>query len=191
LARRLAERGDRLRCLVRPTSDTTDLERLGAELVEGDLTDTATLVGALDGIDVAYHMAAVYDMGIVDRRALERTNVNGTRAFLAAVERARAPRAIYVSTTAALAPVRHGEGDETTEYPPGARYVTHYHRTKAEAHRLAREAQRLGMPLIVVCPAVVYGPGDTSPSARTVEDLLAGRLPGLLTKDPWFSYVHV
>ncbi len=191
LARRLAERGDRLRCLVRPTSDTTELERLGAELVRGDLTDASTLVGALEGIDVAYHLAAVYDMGVVDRAALERTNVHGTQAFLAAIERARTPRAVYVSTTAALAPVAYGEGDEDTEYPPHAHYPSVYHRTKAKAHKLAREAQRLGLPLIVTCPAVVYGPGDVSPSARTVQDLLSGRLPGLLSKDPWFSYVHV
>ncbi|HEX7117758.1 MAG TPA: NAD-dependent epimerase/dehydratase family protein [Longimicrobiales bacterium] len=191
LARRLAERGDRLRCLVRDRSDTTELERLGAELVDCDLTDAGALVGALDGVDVAYHLAAAYQVGVVNRRALERTNVHGTRAFLSAVGRARTPRAIYVSTTAALAPVAIGEGDETTDYPPGATYPSVYHATKAKAHKLAREAQRTGLPLVVVCPALVYGPGDHSPMARYVEDLIAGRLPGLLTKDPWFSYVHV
>lgn len=191
LARRLAAQGDRLRCLVRAGSDTTDLERIGAELVEADLTNASALVKALDGVDVAYHLAAVYAMGVVDRRALERTNVQGTRAFLSAIERARTPRAIYVSTTAALAPVPTGEGDERTEYPPRAHYPSVYHRTKAKAHKLAREAQRIGLPLIVVCPAVVYGPGDRSPVGGYVENLLTGRLPGLLTRDSWFSFVHV
>ncbi|HEX6938118.1 MAG TPA: NAD-dependent epimerase/dehydratase family protein [Longimicrobiales bacterium] len=191
LARRLVERGDRIRCLVRAHSDTSELERLGAELVDCDLTDAAALVGALDGVDMAYHLAAVYRIGVVNRRALERTNVHGTRAFLSAIARARTPRAIYVSTTAALAPVPIGEGDEDSDYPPGATYPSAYHATKAKAHKLAREAQRIGLPLIVVCPALVYGPGDHSPMARYVEDLIAGRLPGLLSKDPWFSYVHV
>lgn len=191
LARRLAQRGDRLRCVVRAGSDTTDLERLGAELVEADLTDAGALVGALRGVDVAYHLAAVYELGVVDRRALERTNIHGTRAFLAALARARTPRAIYMSTTAALAPVAEGEGDESTDYPPGARYVSAYHRTKAKAHKMAREAQRVGTPLIIACPAVVYGPGDRSFLARYVDDLIAGRLPGLLTRDSWFSFVHV
>ncbi len=191
LARRLVERGDRLRCLVRASSDTTDLERLGAELVEGDLTDAGALVGSLGGVDMAYHLAAVYEIGIVDHRALERTNIHGTRAFLSAAGRARTPRAIYMSSTAALAPVAIGEGDEHSDYPPGAHYPSVYHRTKAKAHKLAREAQRLGLPLIVVAPSIVYGPGDRSVSARYVEDLIAGRLPGLLTREPWFSYVHV
>jgi len=191
LARRLAARGDSLRCLVRPSSDTTALERLGAELVHGELTDADAIARALEGVDIAFHLAALYDIGVVDRAALERTNVQGTAAFLEAVERAGTPRALYVSTTAALAPVAEGEGDEETEYPPGARYPTVYHRTKAEAHRLARDAQRRGLPLIIVCPANVYGPGDQGPSARFTRDLLAGRVPGLLAREGWLSYVHV
>src|SRR5690625_3624553 len=155
LARRLAERGDRLRCLVRPTSDTRELESLGAELVVGEVTDTAVILKALEGVDVAYHLAAIYDVGVVDPAALERTNIEGTRTFLGAIERAATPHAVYVSTTAALAPVATGEGDEFTDYAPGARYPTVYHRTKAKAHRLAREAQRVGLPLVVACPAFV------------------------------------
>ncbi|MBI4545668.1 MAG: NAD-dependent epimerase/dehydratase family protein, partial [Gemmatimonadetes bacterium] len=85
LARRLAESGYRLRCLVRPTSAAEELERLGAELVHGELTDAALLTGALDGAEVAYHLAAAYEIGVVDERAMERANVGGTQAFLGAV----------------------------------------------------------------------------------------------------------
>jgi dihydroflavonol-4-reductase len=191
LARQLAARGDRLRCLVRAGSDTTDLERLGAEIVVGELTDAATIERALADVDLAYHLAAIYDVGVVDAAALERTNVGGTRAFLEAVKRAGTPRAIYVSTTAALAPVEKGEGDETSEVPPGASFPSVYHRTKTEAHRLARKAQGRGLPLVVVCPAFVYGPGDHGPGGRFTTDLLAGRVPGLLMRAGWFSYVHV
>ncbi|MFW6079350.1 MAG: NAD-dependent epimerase/dehydratase family protein, partial [Gemmatimonadota bacterium] len=99
LARRFATAGDRLRCLVRPTSDTADLERLGAELVTGDLTDADGLARALDGCDLAYHLAAYFDVGPVDERAMRETNVEGTRAFVEAVERVRPGRAVYVSTT--------------------------------------------------------------------------------------------
>lgn len=189
LARRLAARGDRLCCLVRPRSDTTALERLGAELIVGEVTDAEALARGLAGADVAYHMAAVYDIGVVDEAALERANVDGTRAFLAAIQRAGTPRAVYVSTTVALGPVAEGRGDETTEHPGG--YRSAYERTKAQAHRLAREAQRKGLPVIIVCPANVYGPGDRGPNGRFIADLLAGRLPGLATRPAWFSYVHV
>lgn len=191
LARRLTERGDRLRCLVRSTSDTRELEALGAELVVGDTTDTLAILDGLEDADVAYHLAAIYDVGAVDRSALERVNVEGTRTFLSAVERAGTPLAVYVSTTAALAPVQSGEGDETTEYPPGSHYPSVYHQTKTKAHRLAREAQRVGMPLVVVCPAFVYGPDDDGPGGRLIRDVVKRRMPGLVTQPGWFSYVHV
>lgn len=190
VARRLAERGYRLRCLVRPSSDTTDLERAGAELLRGELDDAALLARGLDGAALAIHMAGAYDMGIVDVAALERTNIEGTRAFIAAVERAGTPRALYISTTAALGPVPEGVGDETSEHP-GDRYRSTYERTKTEAHRLAVAAQRRGTPLLIVCPALVYGPGDRSPHALFVADLIRGRVPGLPMRPAWFSYVHV
>jgi nucleoside-diphosphate-sugar epimerase len=191
LAARLAARGDRLRCLVRGRSETAALERLGSELVEGELTDPATLTRALEGVDLAYHLAAIYDVGVVDAASLERVNVGGTAAFLEAVERAGTPRAVYVSTTAALAPAPAGEGDETSEVEPGASFPSVYHRTKTEAHRRARAAQAAGLPLVMVCPAFVYGPGDRGPGGRFTADLLAGRVPGLLSRAGWFSYVHV
>lgn len=191
LARRLAEEGHQLRCLVRRTSDTRELAALGAELIIGDVTDTATVLEGLEGVDIAYHLAAIYDVGVVDPEALKRVNVEGTRTFLGAVERAGTPHAVYVSTTAALAPVRSGEGDESTDYAPGARYPSAYHRTKAKAHRLAREAQRVGLPLVIVCPAFVYGPDDDGPGGRLIRDVVTGRMPGLVTRPGWFSYVHV
>ncbi len=179
----------RLRCWARPTSDTSELERLGGEIVRGDLLDVDGLARALAGADVAFHLAAIYDVGLVDAAAMERTNVGGTGAFLEAVERSGVPRAVYVSTTAALGPVREGEGDESTEHGP--RYVSVYERTKAEAHRLALAAQVRGLPLIIACPAMVYGPGDHSPNGRYIRDLIRGRLPGLPLHPSWFSYVHV
>lgn len=190
VARQLSERGYRLRCLVRPSSDTKDLERAGAELLRGELDDAAVLARGLEGAALAIHMAGAYDMGIVDAAVLERTNIEGTRAFIAAVERAGTPRALYISTTAALGPVPEGVGDETTEHP-GDRYRSIYERTKTEAHRLAVAAQRRGAPLIIVCPAVVYGPGDGSPHALFMMDLIRGRVPGLPMRPAWWSYVHV
>jgi dihydroflavonol-4-reductase len=189
LARRLAERGWRLRCLVRPSSRTAELEALGAELVRAELTDAAALTAAMEGADLAYHLAALYDIGVVDAAEMERVNVRGTRAFLDAVARTGVPRAVYVSTTVALGPVPQGSGDENTVHSGRPRSV--YERTKLEAHRLARAAQARGLPLLVACPANVYGPGDDGPNGRFIADLLKGHLPGLPTRPSWFSYVHV
>lgn len=189
LAMRLAERGWRLRCLVRSGSRTEPLRELGAELVEAELTDADALARAMAGAELAYHLAGVYDLGPVDAARMERVNVGGTRAFLEAVERSAIPRAVDVSTTLALGPVASGRGDETTEHAGEPRSA--YERTKLEAHRLAVAAQRRGLPVIIACPANVYGPGDEGPNGRFIRDLLRGRLPGLSLSPAWFSYVHV
>jgi uncharacterized protein YbjT (DUF2867 family) len=56
----LLSRGERVRALVRPTSDTTRLERAGAEIARGDMMDPASLLKAMDGADAVISTAAGY-----------------------------------------------------------------------------------------------------------------------------------
>ncbi len=188
LAQRWLERGERVRCLVRSPGRARQLSAAGAELVTGDVADEAAHSEALSGVRLAYHLAAIYDIGVVDAAQLERTNDEGTRAFLAAVEKNGTERAVYVSTTVALGP---GNGDTEPRDACEGPYPSQYHRTKSKAHELARAAQQRGVPLIIVCPSLVYGPGDNGPGGRFLHDLLRGRLPGMLMKPARFSYVHV
>jgi dihydroflavonol-4-reductase len=189
LAGSLAARGYRLRCLVRRPERADALAGLGAHLAVGDVTDPGAVAKGLQGADVAFHLAGRYELGAVDARALELANIEGTRSFLEALRRAPVERAVYVSTTQALGPVANGEGSEDSDYR--GPYPSVYTRTKVEAHRLAQAAQRAGLPVIIVCPSVVYGPGDRGPSGLFISDVLRHRLPGLSTRPTWFSYVHV
>jgi NAD+-dependent farnesol dehydrogenase len=189
LAAALSARGRRLRCLVRSPERAGPLAALGAELVVGDVADEAVLRRALEGADLAYHLAGAYEVGRVDERRLERTNVDGTRAFLGAARGAGVERVVYVSSVVALGPVESGEGDERSSYD--GPYPSVYHRTKTAAHRIALEAQATGLPLVIACPAYVYGPGDEGPAAEHLENVLRRRLPGLSTRPTIFSYVHV
>jgi dihydroflavonol-4-reductase len=189
LVRALDARGYRLRCLVRRPERAGALAALGAQLLVGDATDRDAVAKGLEGADLAFHVAGRYELGTVDAQALERANVDGTRSFLEALRRAPVERAVYVSTTQALGPVQDGEGSEDSDYP--GPYPSVYTRTKVEAHRLARAAQREGLPVVIVCPSVVYGPGDRGPSGLYISDVLRHRLPGLSTRPTWFSYVHV
>ena len=199
VARDLAERGYRLRCLVRSSSDRSHLERLGAEFVEGDVTAPHALTRGMDGAEVACHIAAIYDVGPVDAAQLERTNVLGTRSFLEAVDDARPARALYVSTVAVyqpldlpperLPPAEHELPDEGA--PLASTFDSVYQRTKVEAHRLALDAMRRGLPVVIAAPAFVYGPRDQGPVGRLVMDVVRGRLPALPARSAWFSFVYV
>jgi nucleoside-diphosphate-sugar epimerase len=190
VARLLSERGHGLRCLVRNPAAATALAGLGAELIEGDICDASALDRGLAGADAAIHLAAIYDLGVVDAAEMERVNVGGTAAFLAAARHRGTRLRVHISSTAALDPPTSGEADETAPLasPP---YPAVYHRTKTGAHRLALEAQAAGDPVAIVCPAFVYGPGDQGPAGQMVRDLVRGRLPGLLRDPAWFSFVYV
>ncbi len=188
VAQLLTRRGDAVRCLVRDPSRAGALTAMGAELITGSVTDQAALMRGVEGADAAIHLAAVYDVGVVDQGAMERTNVGGTAAFLEAVAKAKTPLPLYVSTTIALGPVATGTGDEASRnHGP---FSSAYERTKTEAHERALHAQQSGSPLIIVCPAYVYGPGDSGPGGRFLRDLIRKRVPGLLTNPAWFSFVH-
>jgi nucleoside-diphosphate-sugar epimerase len=189
LVRALLGRGERVRCLVRHAARAGGLSRLGAEIIVGDIADRSALDRGLRGARAAIHLAAVYDIGVVDAAAMERVNVTGTAAFLAATARLNTPVRICVSTTVALGPVAVGSGDESTRnHGP---YRSRYEETKTQAHELAVAEQQTGAPVIIVCPAYVYGPGDNGPGGRFLRDLVRKRVPGLLSNPAWFSFVHV
>ena len=190
LARALAERGDSLRCLARSPARAGPLEALGAEIISGEITDTIALARGLAGADLALHIAGNYAIGPGNVREMERINVAGTRCLLEEAARAGTPRVIHVSSTVALGPSSAASAADPAEAWRGP-YPSAYHRTKAEAHAAVRQAQARGQPVIIVCPANVYGPGDEGPNAGFIRDLLRGRLPALLAEPGTFSYVHV
>ncbi len=58
LVEALVARNEGVRVLLRSTSNITQLEGLGVELVTGDLNDIQSLKSATQGIDRIYHCAA-------------------------------------------------------------------------------------------------------------------------------------
>jgi dihydroflavonol-4-reductase len=188
VAARLVQGGDRLVCLVRNPDNARTLTAAGAELIVGDVADPPVVARGIEGADAAIHLAGLYDVGVVDGTAMRRTNVDGTRVFLEAAAHAVIPRAIHVSSTAALGPSTEGEAPIDVEWT--GPYPSVYHETKAEAHRLARAAMSAVPGLMIVCPAFGIGPGDEGPSGRFIRDLVHGRVPGLLARPGWYSWVH-
>ena len=64
LVRRLRDRGDDVVALVRSPDKALELEKIGVELVQGDLTDTEAIRRGVEGADGAFHGSAIYKVGI-------------------------------------------------------------------------------------------------------------------------------
>lgn len=158
LARTLCARGDEVRVLVRPTSDRRRLDELPVEVAIGDVTDGATIERAVDGVDVVFHAAAMYEFGPRDPALMERTNVGGTRNVLEASS-ARGLLAVFVSSTAALGPTGFDPEDE--QHRPTTAPNSAYEATKRAAHEVALELSSRAR-IRIACPGTIYGPDDPS-----------------------------
>ena len=193
LARRLRDRGDEVRALVRSPARAEALSSLGCELVSGTLGDVAAIRDGMAGCDAAIHCAAVYEVGIPkgERRAMYEANVIGTENVLRAALEEEVGRIVYVSTVAAFGNT-HGEVVDESYRHPGLEFTSYYEQTKYQAHQVARRLiAEDGLPCVIVQPGGVYGPGDHSALGKQMHDFLRGRMPALAFPDLGLNLVHV
>src|SRR6185503_3442470 len=100
----------------------------------------------------------------------------------------RIPKGVYTSTLAINSDT-HGELKDE-KYRFTGKHLSEYDRTKAAAHEIAREFIAEGLPLVIVMPGGIYGPGDTSVLRRTLIDFLQGKLP-MLPTNAGICWAHV
>lgn len=174
LARRLLARGERVRVLARPTSRIGALVDLGAEVAYGSLEDAASLTRALRGAGTVYHCAGL-STDWAPWPAFYAANVAGVRRLLRAA--ARAPglrRLLHVSTTDVYG-YRRRAGDEAT---PIHDVGLGYNRSKGLGERAVWAAhRRTGLPVTVVRPGSVYGPGSKDFTLEIARALRGRRMP--------------
>jgi dihydroflavonol-4-reductase len=190
--RALLARGLTVRALVRSTSPRGNLAGLGCEVVDGDLTDVASLRSALAGVRYVFHVAADYRLWAPDPSELLRVNVEGTRNLAREALGAGVERMVYTSSVAALrvagaiAPV-----DETAYLDPDEA-IGAYKRSKTLAEReIQLMVQREGLPAVIVNPTTPIGPRDIrpTPTGRILLDAARGRIPAYV--DTGLNFVHV
>lgn len=176
LARMLIDAGHEVSTLVRRPDAATDLGALGVTIVEGDLDDDDALDRLLDGAEGFFHVAGWFQYGRRERDMLHAVNVQGTRNALEAARRAGV-RTVYTSTIALNSDTRGEVVDEAYRFT--GRHLTEYDRTKGLAHEVALEYAADGLPVVIVQPSVIYGPGDTSTLGEISRRVAKGRFtPG-------------
>ncbi len=154
----LLEHGYNVRALVRPTSQIDDLKKKPVELVFGDLLDYQKVDKAVEGVDVVYHLAALYRQAGFADAVYYRVNVTGTENLLKASVAHKIKRFLHCSTGGVHGHVDDPPGDESSPLNPG----DVYQKSKLEGEKLAlRYYRESGLPVTVVRPIGIYGPGDT------------------------------
>jgi nucleoside-diphosphate-sugar epimerase len=168
LAEQLRAQGDQVRALVRPTSDTRLLKRLGVELTPGDLEDPDSLARACAGCDIVYHSAARVEI-VGDESEFRKTTVEGTERLLAAANSKGVRRFIQISSCGVYHPSLMAAGrtiDETTPTPEPPRWFA-YARAKYLAEQAVMDETKPPMEWTIVRLGYLYGPRN-----RTMETYL-------------------
>ena len=174
--------------MVRDPARAGALAEMGVQLYQGDVTEKDSMRAAMAGCDGIFHVAGWYKIGTRDKPDGERVNVQGTRNVLELMKELGIPKGVYTSTLAVNSDTRGRLVDETYRFT-GA-HLSEYDRSKAAAHALAEEMIRAGLPLVIVMPGLVYGPGDTSESGAAIVQYLQRRLP-LIPRGLTFAWGHV
>src|SRR6476619_3484421 len=116
LARQLREAGHEVIALVRDPSKAQDLAALGVTLAPGDVTDKASMRAPMTGVDGVYHVAGWYKIGMRDKSAGQKVNVEGTRNVLETMKELGIPKGVYTSTLATNSDTHGKVVDETYHY---------------------------------------------------------------------------
>jgi nucleoside-diphosphate-sugar epimerase len=188
LTKQLISRGHQVVALLRDLDRAGSLRPLGVELHRGDITDRDSLPGPMAGVDGIFHCAAWYKVGVPAHDA-ERINVEGTRHVLGVMRDLGIPKGVYTSSVAVFSDTKGAMPDERYRYDGS--HLSEYDRTKWRAHyEVALPMMAQGLPLVIVQPGVIYGPGDTSGLHTALVDLLRKRLP-FTPRRTAFCWAHV
>src|SRR5438094_5398128 len=175
----LVEEGHQVRVLAR--GGAPDAEALGCELSSGDVRDPETVRRALHGCEGLYHLAGLVSRDPRDAHKMYELHVSGTRVLLAEAERAGLQRVILASSsgTIGVSPVRRVATEED-DYPIETVGRWPYYLSKIYEERIALESTRRGLPVVILNPSLLLGPGDARlSSTQDIYRFLLGRIPAM------------
>jgi dihydroflavonol-4-reductase len=188
LVSQLREAGWKVIAIHRESSSTRRLEGLGAELRKAALDDPAALAQAMpEGVDAVFHVAADLSWWKLHDDRQRRVNVDGTRHVVEAALQRKAKRFVPPSSVAAYG-LGHSVIDERTP-STAIRSSAGYVRTKWLGQQEVRKGIERGLSAVILNPANIMGPYDTTGWARLFRLLKEGKLPGVPPGRA--SYCHV
>ncbi len=176
----LARDGHALRVLCRGAAP--EAAALGAEVITGALEDDHAVARALDGVEAVYHLAGQVSFDPASPAALYALHVEGTRRLLTACAARGVGRVVLASSSGTVAVAREARvATEADEAPIGIVGRWPYYASKLYQERAALRIHRdTGLPVVVLNPSLLLGPGDARLSSTDVVfKFLERRIPAM------------
>lgn len=183
VTRKLVERSDDVRVMVRDGANTVGIDDLEVTRFVGDIWDDDTLRAAMAGVGDVYYCVVDTRGWLRDPAPLFRTNVDGTRNVLEIAKDAGLHRFIYTSSYVTVGRKR---GCIATEDDiVGSRGLTPYVRSRVQAEEVVLSyARERGLPAVAMCVSTTYGAGDwgRTPHGAIIAGAAFGKLPFVMDK---------
>jgi dihydroflavonol-4-reductase len=180
LVPKLQQAGHDVRMISR--SRPTQPELGTAEHVQGDLKDRDSVRKALQGVEALYHLAGLVSFDPKDGRKMYELHVDATRELLRDAREAKVQRVVLASTSGTIAVSREERvATEVDDYPITVVGQWPYYLSKIYEEKLALEfCKKNEIPLVVLNPSLLMGPGDERLSSTwTVVKFLNRDIPGM------------
>ena len=161
LITKLLERGFRVRALKR---EIQTVPQTNLEYTFGNVTDIESLRNGMSGCGYVFHLAAYAKNWAADPQTYTQINIEGTRNVFSVARELKVERIVWTSTILTFGFTPPGvTGDENMPRPTEL-CLTEYERTKTIMESEAAEWVKDGLPLVIVNPTRVFGPGVRSES---------------------------
>ncbi len=163
VVRTLAQEGHEVVCLLRPTSDISRIQGVPFTRVDGDVRDLESIRLGMEGASGVIHLASLSSWDLIDSPEMRAVVEDGTRNVLQAARDHGGLRVVFVSSLTAVGATPEPRPlDESCEYNLASEDGLAYSQYKHRAEAICRDFFQAGLPVVIVNPAEVYGPNDTS-----------------------------
>ncbi len=190
VVRGLLKEGREVRVMTLPGENTRNLKELDVEIVEGNLTDPASLKGAVKGCSRVFHLAAIYTDWLPRPETMFEVNCIGSLNLLWEALRNGVEKVVYTSSVVALGLEPDGINDEQTRFNCWSANMD-YSRSKWLSEQEALTFCRNGLDISVCCPGMPYGAGDIGPTPTGKLLLGAAKSMPRFVPDNYMSVVDV
>ncbi len=152
-------------------------ERL--EFVQGDITSLENLREAMAGCRYAFHLAGFARNWAPDHSIFAKINIDGMRNVFQVAQEQKIKRIVWTSSIVTFGPTEPGTMADESSPRITEQYFTEYEKTKSLAEKEALQWAADGLPVVIVNPARVFGPGpqtDGNALAELINDYISGKL---------------
>jgi farnesol dehydrogenase len=164
LCQELARHGYIVHALYRSEKKAKLLDHENIILYKGDITRPESLQDAFTGCRYGFHLGAFADVWSKDPLKYQKVNYEGAANVFRVAREQGVKKLIFTSTAGVFGPSDIPLDEGSSRF---TKFFNEYERTKAMAENLAKQSSSEEMPIAIVNPSRVFGPGLLSKSNAT------------------------